>query len=441
MTSGVERLPTGPAETPETRREALLNETVKQLAQQGMAEWREFPAEKRDAGVRAAHTRMLQKLQTLRAAAPGVAQNARNALAPLVNGFEEPDTENRLDAIYDAIEADIPAYGDEPKNHPYLSREEIKPMKEPPGGVIGPEDMLSLYRIDNGSTLRSGQIRADIEFLRGLLKTLPADTAESDAVFNLIVHLEQMRLTDPPNAVAEQMRNLYGGETYMDVAGKEMGRVALTMFLVAGTVIFGTIGLVQFLRKGQVSFAPFMWGIAAWLMADKDLLKSFFGQDAKVMKQFEQINTATTSPVLTDVMNGYGIAGFEWSKTIGLFYEEREEMTKIAAKPDPTDEEVVDAINAISGEAALKPGEVPPPGTKRATLKAMFNKRDERGTSDFQIFANGLLGVEGPDAERFMVDYARNNAFRVGVNLDPTTGKSLQVAADARKAGVTLPVV
>ena len=64
----------------------------------------------------------------------------------------------------------------------------------------------------------------------------------------------------------------------------------------------------------------------------------------------------------------------------------------------------------------------------------MFDKRDQRGRSDFQTFANGLLGVQGPDPERFMVEFVRNNAFRVGVDLDPATGKSLKAAVAARQA-------
>lgn len=431
MTSGAERLPAQPVETPEQQRERFLSDTVRAMAQQGMLDWQKFPAEKRDEGVRQTYSRMIGKLKTLHASGEQLVKEADIALAPLMDTFDTRDFEMRLQEIYDRIEADVPEYGEEPKGKSYLTHWRIDPMKKKAGETIHPEDQLSLYSINNGGVLGKGDIRTDIDFLKGVLKPLPANTPQSNALVSLILHLEQMRLTDPPNAVAEEMTRQIGGRTLMDTAGKEMGRVALTGFLLAGTVIFGTIALVQFLRKGEVSFAPFLWGIATLLMADKDLLKSFFGKDASIMKDFEQINRAATSNVLIDIAKKYAIGGPKWAEVVQKIYDG--DHGKILEESDPDDESIVEAINDISGEPAFKLGDDLPAGSIRATLWTMFHT-EERGVSDFSYFVRELKGVESSQAQTFIGTYVRNDAFRKGVVADTRTEKELRAAAAARAA-------
>lgn len=431
---GAEKLPTGPVETPEQQRDRLLSETVRTLAKEGMKEWQTFPAEKRNEGVKRTYSRMISKLKTLQAGSADLVKNAELALSPLIDPNEDPAAAQRLEAIYEKIQADVPDYGEEPQGNTYFSRSEISPLKTKPGEPVLPEDMLSTYYIDNGSVLGKGDIRNDIEFLKTMMKPLQANSTESQALVRLIVHLEQMRLTDPRNAVAEEMQRQKGGDTYMDIAGKEMGRTALTLFLVAGTVIFGTIGLVQFLRKGEISFAPFLWGIAAYLMADPELLKTFFGKDPQVMKQFEQINTSTKSPELNRIVSKYKVGGPGWATAVEKLYEidTQDELQGVLNTSDPHDDTILDVINDISGETAIKPGDNPPVGSIRGALLAMFRAKNNTGVSDFSIFARNLLAVEGADARTFIVTYVRNNAFKGGPYLDPKTGAALKGAAAAK---------
>lgn len=442
MPRGPERPRTGPVETPEQERDRLLSETVRSMAREGMKDWQVRPEGKRNEGVKLMHSRMIGKLKTLQSTSTELVPHVEKALAPLVNSMEDPATAQRLDDIYAKIQAEVPDYGEEPQGNTYLSRYDITPLTKGKE-TVRPEDMLSGYYIANGNVLSKGDIRNDIDFLKTMLTPLSAKSAESSALAMLIIHLEQMRLSDPRNAVAEEMQRQKGGDTYMDIAGKEMGRTALTMFLLAGTVIFGTIGLVQFLRKGEISFAPFLWGIATYLMADKDLLKSFFGKDAQVMKQFEQLNTTTTSPVLKEIVGTYGIGGPQWSKTINSLYDSHKDdnLHGILEMTDPDEETIVDVINDIShetplkpGETSIKPGEGPPANSIRGTLLRMIKTKDNRGKSDFAVFAKCLVGVEGADAHQFMVTYVRNNAFQAGPDLDPKTGAALKGAAAARSA-------
>lgn len=437
MTNRSERLSARPTETPEQQRERLLDQTIKEHAQRGMKEWRAFPLEKRDDGVRTTYGRMLEQLKTLHAAAPSVTRTAREALAPLLESMDS-SVEARLEEIFDAVEADIPeTYGDEPENHPYLSRSELSPLSPEAkldDGSIDPDAMLSTYSIDNGSVLGKGSIRTDITYVRSLLQTVPANSPASNALSRLIVHLEQMRLTDPRNAVAEMMSRLPGGrgDTYMDKAGKEMGRVGLTGFLLAGTVIFGAISIAQFIRKREVSFAPILWGVAMYIMADPALLKSFFGKDARAMKEFEQINRTATNTDMLALSRTYGIGGNAWGDVVERFYE-MDDHRPIMDESRLSNETILNTINELSGEPPLRSGDIPPAGSIRGTLKRMFDTKDASGISDFRRFARAMLAVEGDDARAFMATYIRNDAFRHGTDIDPRVARALKEAAETEK--------
>ncbi len=426
MTNRAEKLPARPAETPEQQRDRLLSETVRTLAQQGMKEWQTFPAEKRNEGVTRTYSRMIGKLKTLHAGSADLVKSTELALAGLVDPNEDQAAVQRLESIYEKIQADVPDYGEEPTGYTYLTKgNSLDPLPVKPGETVPEEDRLSTYYIHNGSVLGKGDIRNDIEFLKTIMAPLAPNSAESQALVRLIIHLEQMRLTDPRNAVAEEMQRQKGGDTYMDIAGKEMGRTALTLFLLAGTVIFGTIGLVQFLRKGEISFAPFLWGIAAYLMADPSLLKTFFGKDPQVMKQFEQINTSTRSPELNRIVSKYKVGRLGWATAVENLYEmdKNDDLQGVLEANDPHEDTILDVVNDIAGTEKN--------GVRNALLE-MFQKKDNRGVSDFSIFAKNLLAVEGDDARTFMVTYVRNNAFRGGPDLDPKTGEALKAAAAAK---------
>ena len=220
----------------------------------------------------------------------------------------------------------------------------------------------------------------------------------------------------------------------MDKGVREMGRVALAGIFIAGLTVTGIASIVQFLRKGEVSFSWVFWLIAAVAAADKDILKTMFGNDARILKDFDDVNRVSTSPRLRRIASKYSVGGQRWSSVVEKLYDDEEEYKGIIALKSPDAETIATTVNALSGEPAIRPGEVPPKGTIRGALYEMLTTKDARGVSEFEEFFTGLMGATAEGGREFMVTFVRNDSFKAGVEMDEATKRDVKKAVDTKKA-------
>lgn len=433
MTSRAERLPTGPRETPEQERGRLLDATVTQLASRKFDEVRRNPGLTQDAQTRKSYETMIGELQSLHGASKSVAADAERHVTPYFDSIDPTGSASqRLEEICERIQADIPAYGEEPIDHPYLTRSTVDPRVK---GLEPVEDdkKISIYHIFNGSPFCKGALRTDIAFLRGHLKNVPANTDASKALTTLILHMERMRMTDPPNSWEHLMQVERGGRTAMDTGVKEMGRVALAGIFLAGLTLTGIASIVQFFRKGELSLSWVFWLVAALVAADKDILKTMFGSDAKILKDFDDVNRVSTNPRLRRIAGKYGVGGQRWSTVVQKLYDDEEEYRKVIELKSPDAETLAKTVNELSGEQPIKPGEEPPKGTVRGALYLMLTTKDARGVSEFEEFFSGLMGAKAEGGREFMVTFVRNDSFKAGLDMDAGTMKGVKATVAAQK--------
>lgn len=432
--TNVERLPAGRIETPEQQRDRMLDDTVTQMAARKFDEVRRNPKLARDEQTRHSYVTMIGELKTLQRSSGALAANAEKHVAPYFDSIDATgEASDRLEEICERIQAEIPEYGEEPVDHPYLTRSTVDPMvrgAEP----IDEDKKLSIYHIFNGSPFSKGALRSDIAYLRGHLKNMPANSDASNTLMALVLHMEQMRMTDPPNTWEHLMKVEKGGRTAMDTGVREMGRVALAGIFLAGLTVTGIASIVQFFRKGELSLSWVFWLVAALVAADKDILKTMFGSDAKILQDFDDVNRVSTNPRLRGISRKYGVGGQRWSNVVEKLYDDEEEYKAVAALESPDADTIATTVNALSGESAIKPGEVPPKGTIRAALYEMLTTKDARGVSEFKEFFNGLMGATAEGGREFMVTFVRNDSFKAGLDMDEASKRDVKKAVDAKKA-------
>ncbi len=394
MTTRYERA----GERPPSVREQLLQlrEPATQRAiQQGITEWRTSPHKAMD---RLYGEPMIQKLKGFRQQASTIVDHTYQQLS------EQLKESDHIERICDNLRAEEPTFGDrpDPSEHPYLRYTEAKPERTDPDEPN--PDLLSRYTINDQAVL------TDIEYLARLRTALPAASPDRKSLATLINQLNAYRLLDPAIAMREEDYKTNGGErSAMDIGTQNMGRVALTGILAAGTVIFGTISIVQFYRSGgkSLSLAPFLWAFATIFVANPDLIKSFFQKNDPILQDCEEFKLVTGDRTMQYLSNAYKIGGSRWAKVVEHIYDG--DHGTLHMHTNPTDE----AMQRVAQE--LADGDT----TVKTSLLAMMKKRDTQGNTDFATFVNTLLLVKRDDAKDFVQTYIDKEGFQEGIRRDP----------------------
>lgn len=417
LSAGKERVPTA-EQLKEFGTETAWNAMI-----QSAERWQKRPDVERDAHLDRSYGQgMLERLKGFhaQATAPGnVLDASLRTLEPSVEAVN-PDALARIEEIVERLQTEPPqASGDDLDDvHVYLRRSTTARLRQDPDE---PGEPLHLYHVN------SAAVEKDIATLAAIRSSFPAGSAEARALGDLIGQLQTYRFLDPKVAIQERVSQLKGGDSYMDMAGKKIGRVALTGILVAGTVIFGSIALVNFVRKFmkdgtvELSIAPFLWGFAAWFVADPGLVNSFFDKDDPIKKDFAEVRRLTTDKGLARLTRDYGIGGPAWADVIDRVYGG--DHGNLHTVREPTDEAVDRVANDLSnGNPAVA-----------ERLRTMMRTSDTPGgDTHFARFVHTLLSVDREDSREFLTTYVRNDAFR-NQELDPAMRITLDRAAAAKK--------
>jgi hypothetical protein len=322
-----------------------------------------------------------------------------------------------VEQIAERLKTPPPAMGEAPDRaaSPYLNVRFIPSLQTDP---VEPREKLAQYAIDNG------QVETDILFLADLRSSYPPASAENAAIGSLIDQLNAYRLLDPRVAMGEEMERRMGGEGMMDAGGKKMARVALVGVLAAATALFGTIGLVQFIRSGgkQLSIAPFLWAFATWFVADPNLVTSLFDKDASIKKDFAELRAVSNDRAMQELCSTYGIGGALWAGVAQRIYDGDGDKLHTLQNPSPEARARV-AHDLAGGNADIE-----------ATLLRMMGTSidPQNRRSDYTRFVEGLGVAKRPEAKDFMVQYVEHDSFREGLRLDPAAGNMIRKMQQAR---------
>ena len=359
----------------------------REIVHTSLNRWHASPLHERDNAVRRAYgPGMLQRLRGLQSTALGRVDTAYQTLEASIERIS-PDAPARLEEICDRLKEDPPADDEEPSDdHPYLKYSTVAALQSDPDDPDTAE--LPLYEISNKEVLK------DKAYVESIQKSFPAGSPEFAACQTLISLLDRYRMLDPKIEVNDRLRQMSGGRTYMDVAGKKMGRTALAAVLFAGTFIFGAIGLTQFLRKGELTITPFLWGFAAWIAADPSLMNKFFDKDDPIKQDFDEIRRVTSSNELRRLSGRYGIGGAPWAAVVESVFE-RDGDTGGKATPEDIEE-------LSNGNPMI---------AKRLQLMAATTNA-KTGKTDLDVFINGLREVGREEAREFVVTYVLNDSLR-----------------------------
>jgi hypothetical protein len=403
---------------PRSERMRLGTHTAERAMQRGVHDWLSQPKKTTDASLdRMRGNGMIQKLLGFHAQAAGPVDAAMATLRDPLANVGTGKALGRVEQIADRLKAPPPALGDAPDRSasPYLNLRFVSSLQTDP---INPRDKIPQYAIDNG------QVEADILFLADLRKAYPPASQENAALASLIDQLNAYRMLDPRIATLEAAERSRGGETMMDAGGKKLGRVALVGILAAATAIFGTIGLVQFIRSGgkQITLAPFLWAFATWFVADPNLVKSMFDKDVAIKKDFEELRTASNDRVLQELSSTYDIGGSPWAKVVERIYDGDHQKLHTLQNPAPEAREQV--ARDLSGGN---------PDIEATLLRMMGTSIDPLNhRSDFTRFVERLGVAKRTEAKEFMVQYVEHDSFRQGLQLDPAAGKAIRDIQRAR---------
>ncbi len=420
----IERAPIGREMSPEQEHEAFLKQTTDRLIDQRLHEWTADPRRRSREAVDAAYGNgMLQKLRGFQmentAKGPDGLTPPERAYQTLEAPMDSlnPDSSSRLAEICERLQLEPPAglgAEDASETHPYLTTRSLPPAETDPDDPSAGERTYNYH-------VNDGVVKEDIAFLKSARGAFKAGTPEAAALDDLTLRLEAFRMLDPKVAMQAAMKREFGGKTYTDLAGREMGRVALAGVLLAGTVIFGTIAIVNYLRKGELSAAPFLWGFATWLVADPSIINSFFSKDDPIRNDFDQIRRLTNNKTFAALSNRYGIGGEPWANAIEGIYDGN--YGNILTVPNPTSE----AVQRTAAE--LSQGD---PGVE-AAIAAMITTVDARtGKTDFALFVEALKTVDRDEAREFIRTYVATDSIRKGLALDASIGRDLRNTAEAR---------
>lgn len=407
------------APTPREQRMRLAEGVTRQRMQEGVQEWMNAPKQTSDASRDRMHGRgMIEKLRGFRDQATISVPDAVARLQAPLSTYGEGAFE-RAEGIRDALLAEPPEFGEAPERdeHPYLRYKPAKPLATDPED---PDvDPVHQYTVDDA------RVQKDVDVLAAMRESFPPGSDAHAALSALIDQLNAYRLLDPRVAMKEEMFRTEGGRTMMDIKGKEMGRVALTGILAAGTVIFGTIGIVQFFRKGEISLAPFLWAFATLYVSDPKLVQSFFDKDAKIKNEFTNLRAVTGDSTMQEFSATYGIGGPGWARAIEHVYEGTHGTLHETQNPT---EEAKDRV-----AADLADGD---PRVQEALRRMMDTKLENgRNESDFTRFVNKLLLAKTEGAREFVVDYVERDAFREGLRLDPAAQNIVRQMQALREQG------
>lgn len=430
----IEHVPSGIERAPERERRAFMETATRALIDRSAREWRTVPLERRDATVDRmyGHGR-LNFLKGFRDDAidfidgpynKETKRRERGILQPLLAATDprDIDAQKRLEAICDALKSDPPEYGDEPHaaDHPYLSYSTVAPLNDR-GEDAEP---LSLYQTNRSA------VDADLRFLKDMRESFPGSSHEETraAIDGLIARLEAYLFSDPKYAIQEQVERSIP-ESTMDKQGKKLGRIALTGVLAGGTLIFGTIAAVNFVRgifsenhEVRLTATPFLWAFATFFVADPGLVKSFFG--SKYDTEFKEIRDVTSSDALRRLCGTYGMGGERWRTVVEGVYENDPAVKAVLGSANPTDEQVEEAADALSGGHA----------DVAASLRTMMRTRkDGSATTDFRRFAETLRAADSTEAREFIATYMEHDCVRDGMRHDAAAGRALHAAADGTK--------
>jgi hypothetical protein len=397
----------------------LRESTTESLMRRGVHEWRSQPKKATDASLdRMRGNGMIQKLLGFHAQVAGPVDAAMATLRDPLANVGTGKALDRVEQIADRLTAPPPALGDAPdrSESPYLNLRFVPSLQSDP---FNPRDKIPQYAIDNG------HVETDILFLADLRKTYPPASAENAALGSLIDQLNAYRMLDPRIATLEAAERSRGGaETMMDAGGKKLGRVALVGILATATAIFGTIGLVQFIRSGgkQITLAPFLWAFATWFVADPNLVKSIFDKDAAIKKDFDELRTVSNDRTLQELSSTYGIGGPPWARVVERIYDGDHEKLHTLENPAPEAREQV--ARDLSGGN---------PDVEATLLRMMGTSIDLLNhRSDFTRFVEGLGVAQRTESKEFMIQYVEHDSFRQGLLLDPAAGKAIRDMQRAR---------
>ncbi len=400
----------------------LGNDVAKQAMDRGVHEWLSQPKKTTDASLdRMRGNGMIQKLLGFHAQAAGPVDAAMAQLSEPLSTVGTGKALGRVQQIADRLKTPPPALGDLPnrKESPYLNMQFVSSLQVDP---LNPREKIPQYFIDNG------QVETDILFLADLRKSYPQIAAP---LGTLIDQLNAYRMLDPRVATLEAAERSRGGETMMDAGGKKLVRIALVGVLAAATAIFGTIGIVQFIRSGgkQVSMAPFLWAFATWFVADPNLVKSIFDKDASIRNDFAELRAVSNDRALQELSSTYGIGGPLWAQVAERIYDPSQEKLHDLENPAPEARARV-AHDLAGGNIEIENTLIRMMGTSIDPLNH---------SSDFTRFVRGLSVAKRTEAKDFMVQYIAHDSFREGLRLDPVAGntiRNMQKARERQQVGV-----
>lgn len=410
-------------------RERLLQHehiVADELMQRGMREWGNSSMEQRDAHLDRTYGH--GRLEWLKAFQKQAAEILNDTTDPRTGEVLEPgvqsiitaaldsrdvDASTRIENICEALTTPPPSYGEEPDStsHPYLTYKTVDRINT----HSEDSEPLSIYHVNEKA------LKADIAFLEDMERSFPGEihAPTREAIQTLINQLRSYMLNDQKAAALAYTEESMP-KSYMDLAGKKLGRIALTGVLAGGTLLFGTIAAVNYVRglmtngKAELSVTPFLWAFATWFVADPGLLKSFFGSTYDA--EFAEIRNVTSSTSLKQLCGRYDIGGERWKSVVEGIYEDDPSIQAVLASYNPTNEAVAEAAQALSGRDI----EV------AATLTRMMRARDNGASiTHFGQLVNALRGATRDEAKEFMTTYIERDCVREGLRHDETAGAAL----------------
>lgn len=410
------------APTPREQLLGLTEAVTKQRMHAGVVEWMNQPKKTSDESRDRMHgSGMIDKLRGFRDQATPALNGAFATLEEALKDRGDAAID-RIRGIHEALTGDPPTFGDpvDREDNPYIRYEGKKPLQRDPED--SDPDTIPQYTVDNKRVVQ------DIEFLSHIRASLPPQSREYAAMDTYIDYLNAYRLLDPRVAMQEEMYRTEGGRTKMDVAGKEMGRVALTGILAAGTIVFGTIAIVRFIRKGEISLAPLLWAFATLMVSDPKLVKSFFDKDASIKREFDGVRAVTGDATMQELSETYGIGGPGWARAIENVYAGDHGTLHTVQNPTPEAKQRV-ARDIAAGDARVE----------RELLRMMDTTLENgRNESDFTRFVNKLLLAKTDGTKEFIADYVERDTFREGIRLDPATRETVAKMRALRAQGKAL---
>ena len=237
----------------------------------------------------------------------------------------------------------------------------------------------------------------DINTLVGLKSAFPEATAELDEMITLLVRL----IRSDKRSLAEHNFKSEKANRPASKAIGEMGRMTGFIMAGAGAILTGIPSIIQFIKTGKMSAAPFIFGGLALYFAKPDLLKP---QDKIIVTE---IKAVLDDPKMIALMKEYEVKGTKWASMIEDMMKKPEKIKEIVALQENGDIETKNEKEGAIDTAYKFFGLTDPNANQniRGKLGDMIKKRD------FSAFAAFVAIPQSKDAKKILLDYVQQKAI------------------------------